>query len=83
VTLEDAMRDPIHKAMPRISRKFRNHLQRYALMQGVDMEEMPQEMLASILNAAPVPGVDSMEIYDTVLRKMCQRASGTYEWDWS
>ena len=83
VTLEDAMQDPIHRAMPRVSRKFRNHLQRYALMQSVEMEEVPHEMFASILNAAPMPGVESMEIYDTVLRKMCQRASGNYQWDWS
>jgi peptidoglycan/xylan/chitin deacetylase (PgdA/CDA1 family) len=83
VTLEDAMRDPIHKAMPRVSRKFKNHLQRYALMQGVEMDEVPQENFGSILNAAPMPGVESMEIYDTILRKMCQRASGNYQWDWS
>jgi peptidoglycan/xylan/chitin deacetylase (PgdA/CDA1 family) len=83
VTLEDAMRDPIHKAMPRVSRKFKNHLQRYALMLGVEMEEVPQEKFGSILNAAPMPGVESMEIYDTILRKMCQRASGNYQWDWS
>jgi len=83
VTLEDAMQDPIHKAMPRVSPKFRNHLQRYALMQSVEMDEVPRETFASILNAAPMPGVESMEIYDTVLRKMCQRASGNYQWDWS
>ncbi|MGY3564302.1 hypothetical protein ACVWXP_007627 [Bradyrhizobium sp. USDA 4463] len=83
VNLEDAMLDPVHKAMPRVSRKFRNHLQRYALMQGVEMEEVPPEMFASILNAAPTPGFESMEVYDLILRKMCQRASGAYEWDWA
>jgi hypothetical protein len=83
VSLEDAMRDPIHKAMPRASRKFRNHLQRYALMQGVEMQEVPQEAFASILNAAPMPGVESIPIYDDILRRMCQRASGSYEWEWA
>ncbi|MGA2549553.1 MAG: polysaccharide deacetylase family protein [Burkholderiaceae bacterium] len=82
VSLEDAMRDPVHKAMPRASKKFRNHLQRYALMQGVEMQEVPQEVFSSILNAAPMPGIDSIEIYDTILRKMCERASGRYEWEW-
>jgi len=82
VSLEDAMRDPVHKAMPRASKMFRNHLQRYALMQGVEMQEVPQEVFASILHAAPMPGVESIDVYDKILRRMCERASGTYEWDW-
>jgi peptidoglycan/xylan/chitin deacetylase (PgdA/CDA1 family) len=83
VTLEDAMHDPAHKAMPRASRMFRNHLQRYALMQGVEMQEVPQEALALILNAAPMPGFESIPVYDEILRKMCDRASGKYEWEWA
>jgi len=83
VSLEEAMRDPVHKAMPRASAKFRNHLQRYALMQGVEMQEVPPEVFGAILNAAPMPGIDSIEIYDKILRGMCERASGTYEWEWT
>jgi hypothetical protein len=62
---------------------FRNHLQRYALMQGVEMQEVPQEALALILNAAPMPGFESIPVYDEILRKMCDRASGKYEWEWA
>jgi hypothetical protein len=83
VTLEHAMLDPVHKAMPRVSRKFRNHLQRYAMMQGVEMEEAPPELFQMILNAAPMPGFESMDIYEKLLRKLCQNASGTYQWDWT
>jgi Polysaccharide deacetylase len=83
VGLEYAMRDPVHKAMPRASHKFRNHLERYALMQGVAMERIPQEMLDTVLNAAPMTGFESLEVYDRMLREACKRASGNYEWDWS
>ncbi|ROZ79394.1 polysaccharide deacetylase family protein [Ramlibacter sp. WS9] len=82
-SLEHAMKDPAHLGMPRISPKFVNHLQRYALMQQVEMASPPQELIQTILDAAPVPGMESIPLYERVLRKMNDRAGGTYSWDWS
>ncbi len=83
VSLDHAMKDVAHRAMPQTSTKFVNHLQRFALAQGLPLDKVPPELMHAVLEASPRAGMDSMAFYDAMLRKMCERAGGTYEWDWS
>ncbi|MGG2399865.1 polysaccharide deacetylase family protein [Pseudomonas sp. SH1-B] len=83
VTLDHAMKDVVHRTMPPVSPKFLNHLQRFALTQDFDLDGVPLEQMREVLEASPIAGMESFAVYDDVLRKMCERAGGTFEWDWS
>ena len=78
VSLETAMKDPVHLAMPKVSHLFTNHLERYALAQGVEVEGTPHEDVEKAMQLSPLEGFD--EKYDEVkmIRKMCDRAGGNF-----
>jgi peptidoglycan/xylan/chitin deacetylase (PgdA/CDA1 family) len=83
VSLEAAMKNVVHTAMPRISPRFSNHLERFAMMQGIEMDKLPPEAFAAVLEAAPIEGMESMPSYDKLLRLMNDRIGGSYVWDWN
>lgn len=83
VSLDHAMKDVAHRSLPRASPKFVNHLQRFSLAQGLPIEHAPPELMQAVLDASPRAGMDSLATYDAVMRSMCERAGGEYEWDWS
>ncbi len=84
VTLEEAMRHPVNYAMPPAIEGFSNHLQRFAVAAGLPKPELEYERLGEILHMAPMPGSDTMAIYENgVFKPMAERLGVTYDWDWS
>ncbi|MFF7191089.1 hypothetical protein ACFZAR_39145 [Streptomyces sp. NPDC008222] len=88
VSLDHAMTDIHHRSMPPAAEPFRNHLQRYAMAAGVEMAKTPPDLVAAVLNAAPMDGdgpySDSITFYDGMLKRMYTAAGGTtYYWDWA
>jgi peptidoglycan/xylan/chitin deacetylase (PgdA/CDA1 family) len=84
ISLPEAMHHPAHRALPPVSRHFRNHLQRYALATGTELAEPPPEFVAQVLGAAQAPDEPTaIEIYDDVLRRMNARVGGEFDWDWT
>lgn len=84
VPLEEAMRHPVNYAMPPAIETFSNHLQRFAVAAGLASPELEHVRLGEILHLAPVPGIDTMEIYENaVFKPMAQRLGVAYDWDWS
>ena len=54
--LDHAMKDVAHRAMPRASPNFVNHLQRSSLAQGLPLEHVPPEpMQAVFADVSAVP----------------------------
>lgn len=82
VSLDHAMKDVAHRAMPHVSPKFVNQLQRFCLGQGISIDKMCPSMLQAVLQASPREGMDSIAMYEGLLRALCERAGGNYEWAW-
>ncbi|WP_182376002.1 polysaccharide deacetylase family protein [Nocardioides sp. WS12] len=84
VTLDEAMRHPVNFAMPPAIESFSNHLQRFAVAAGLSVPELEYERLGEILHLAPMPGSDTMAIYENeVFKPMAERLGVAYDWDWS
>lgn len=83
VSLDHAMKDVAHRAMPQVSPKFVNQLQRFCLGQGISIDKMIPSMLHAVLQASPREGMDSIALYENLLRGLCERAGGKYEWAWA
>ena len=84
VTLDEAMRHPVNFAMPPAVESFSNHLQRFAVAAGLDKPELSYERLGEILNLAPIPGSDTMAIYENgMFKPMAERLGVAYDWDWT
>lgn len=84
VPLDEAMRHPVNYAMPPAVESFSNHLQRFAIAAGLPKPELEYERLGEIIHLAPMPGSDTMAVYENgVFKPMAERLGVAYDWDWS
>lgn len=85
VGLENAMNDVLHRVMPPAAPTFRNHLQRFGIAAGREVQAAPASAVQAILSAAPMAGEyeDSIAAYDNILRRCNDTAKGHYDWDWT
>jgi hypothetical protein len=82
VSLEQAMKHPVHRAFPPVSGNFRNHLQRYAEAAGDSLAQPPADLTMQVLTAALPAGENPMASYDDIIGRMVTRAGGTLDWAW-
>lgn len=83
VSLESALGHPSNKVLPPVDWRFRNHLERTLLANGIEREQVPPELVNAVLSAAPVEGWDSFDVYENrILRPILERSGGTWLWTW-
>jgi peptidoglycan/xylan/chitin deacetylase (PgdA/CDA1 family) len=83
IGLDEAMKNPINRAMSPITPLFRNHLQRLAAAVGDAVPETPTEVMGQVLTAALPEGEHPLEVYEAILARMASRAGTTSErWSW-
>lgn len=83
IPLKTALEHPTNKILPPVDWRFRNHLERALLANGIEREQVPAELVAAVLTAAPVDGWESFDVYENkILRPIVERAKGTWLWSW-
>ncbi|GAC86251.1 hypothetical protein GP2_066_00050 [Gordonia paraffinivorans NBRC 108238] len=84
IGLDEAMRHPSNKLLPPVTHQFRNHMERQLAAAGIKRDLVPAEMTAAVLDASPLDGYGSFEVYeDHILKPIAARVGGEWDWDWS
>lgn len=83
IGLESALQHHSNRTSPPASWLFRNHLERALEASGIQRDRIPAELVQTVLDAAPVEGWDSFDIYENrILKPIAERAGGTWLWSW-
>jgi len=64
VTLDEAMQDPVNVVEPHVTRRFRDHMQKWATAAGVAMEGVPpMDTIEEVRAVCPVEGLMEHDVF--------------------
>ena len=79
VPLEEAMADPMnHEAVPIVTPRFLNQVQKWAEVKGVPIEDCPPAILHEIDRIAPMTGHSTPEVMGRVFRAISDSVGGAF-----
>ena len=79
ISLEEAMADPMNcEAVPIITPRFLNQVQKWALLKEVPIEDCPPAILAEIDRISPLPGHSTPEVMGRVFRAISDSLGGEF-----
>lgn len=79
VGLEEAMADPFNRdAVPIVTPRFLNQVQKWAALKGVAIEDCPPAVFEEIDRISPMPGHSTPEVMGRVFRAISDRVGGEF-----
>jgi peptidoglycan/xylan/chitin deacetylase (PgdA/CDA1 family) len=79
ISLEEAMADPMNaEAVPLVTPRFLNQVQKWAEVKGVGIEDCPPAILHEIDRIAPMPGQSTPEVMGRVFRAISDSMGGEF-----
>lgn len=79
VTLEEAMKDSFNlQPVPLITPRFLNHVQKWAAVHSMPIEDCPPSVLQQIERIHPMPGFASPEMLARVFKAVAEEAGGQF-----
>ena len=80
VDLEEAMADPLNqKDAPLITPRFLNHIQKWAVHEGLTLEDVPPGVLEDVEKLHPMDGLEYGEVMARVFKAVADEAGGQFE----
>jgi peptidoglycan/xylan/chitin deacetylase (PgdA/CDA1 family) len=67
VSLDEALADPMNQGQPLVTSKFRNQVQKWAMLKGVPIENCPPAILEEVANVCPVEGMGMMDVWGDII----------------
>jgi peptidoglycan/xylan/chitin deacetylase (PgdA/CDA1 family) len=79
-SLEEAMADPINqKDAPLITPRFLNHIQKWAVHEGLTLDEAPPRVLEEVEKLHPTDGLEYGEVMGRVFKAVAEEIGGQFE----
>ena len=79
-SLEEAMADPLNqKDAPPITPRFLNHIQKWAVHEGLTLEVCPPGVLEDVEKLHPMDGVEYGEVMRRVFKAVAEEVGGQFE----
>ncbi len=79
VPLAEAMADPINRQpVPLITSRFLNHIQKWAAIRSLDLQECPPAVLEEIERIYPMAGLSRPDVMTRVFKSICDEVNGNY-----
>ena len=78
--MEEAMADPLNqKDAPLITPRFLNPIQKWAVHEGLTLDEAPPSVLEDVEKLHPMDGLDYGEVMGRVFKAVAEEIGGQFE----